>query len=91
MKHQDPTGAAGPSGRPIPLDPDALLDENEVAALIHQSTRTVQSYRLLGGGPPFAKLGRNVRYRRVDVLDWIAQNIRCSTSDPGPEGDGQGR
>jgi predicted DNA-binding transcriptional regulator AlpA len=90
MKYQEST-AAGPSGRPIPVEPDAMLDENEVAALIHQSTRTVQSYRLLGGGPPYAKLGRNVRYRRADVFDWIAQCTRRSTSDTGPERDSESR
>jgi|SRR5215472_18653500 len=51
-------GGVGPSGRPIPLDPDALLDEVEAAFLICASPRTLQAQRLRGGGPPFVRLGK---------------------------------
>lgn len=77
--------ADAPAGRIIPQDPDALLYQAEVAYLTAQSERTLEAYRLKGGGPPFIVIGkRGVRYRRGDVQDWIATRRRRSTSDPGP-------
>jgi hypothetical protein len=72
-----------PAGRPIPRDPDVLLLGPEAAYLAGLSVRTFESLRLRGGGPPFAKLGRAVRYRRGDVLTWAAGKLRRSTSDTG--------
>lgn len=75
-----------PAGRPIPQDPEAALFETEASHLAGPSVRTLQAFRLRGGGPVFFYAGtrRAVRYRRRDVLDWIEQRIRRSTSDPGP-------
>lgn len=72
-----------PAGRPIPRDPDALLFGAEAASLVALSIRTFEALRLRGGGPPFIKLGRAVRYRRGDVLAWAAGKLRRSTSDTG--------
>lgn len=77
--------ADAPAGRIIPQDPDALLYQAEVAYLTAQSERTLEAYRLRGGGPPFIVIGkRGVRYRRGDVQEWIAARRRRSTSDSGP-------
>ena len=74
-----------PAGRTIPGDPDALLFEAEVAYLAASSVRTLQAWRISGGGPPFVALSRRaVRYRRRDVLAWMEARLRKSTSDPGP-------
>jgi predicted DNA-binding transcriptional regulator AlpA len=80
-----PAGLADPepAGRPIPRDPDVLLFGAEAAYLAGLSVRTFESLRLRGGGPPFVKLGRAVRYRRGDVLAWAAGKLRRSTSDTG--------
>jgi hypothetical protein len=77
--------ADAPAGRIISQDPDALLYQAEVAYLTAQSERTLEAYRLKGGGPPFIVIGkRGVRYRRGDVQDWVAVRRRRSTTDPGP-------
>jgi hypothetical protein len=78
-------GNTGPSGRLIPLDPDAMLDEAEAAFLCCLSPRSLQALRWRGGGPPYVKLGkrRGVRYQRGDLLQWLAERRRTSTSDPG--------
>jgi hypothetical protein len=60
---------------------DELLTELEAAQLRRQSVRTLQAERLRGGGCPFAKIGRSVRYRRSDLLNFIATRIRTSTSE----------
>jgi hypothetical protein len=76
--------ADAPSGRVIPQDPDALLFPAEVAYLTGLSLRTLEAFRLRGGGPVFVVLGkRAVRYCRGDVIEWIAAGRRRSTSDPG--------
>ena len=76
--------ADAPCGRIIPRDPDAMLYGPEAAHLSGQSNRTLEAYRSRGGGPPFVRIGRAIRYRRGDLLDWLAARRRTSTSDPGP-------
>jgi len=72
-----------PAGRPISRDPDALLFGAEMAYLLGLSVQTLEGLRLRGGGPPFVKFQRSVRYRRGDGLAWAAGKLRRSTSDRG--------
>jgi hypothetical protein len=76
-----------PAGRPIPKDPDALLFTVEAAYIAGLSPRTLEKARVAGGGCQFIALGcgsrRAIRYRRRDVLAWIEQHVRLSTSDTG--------
>jgi Helix-turn-helix domain len=67
-------------GRPLPTDPDALLFPAEAASLMALSARTLEGLRLRGGGPAFVRLRRAVRYRRADIIDWIAKRRCLSTS-----------
>jgi hypothetical protein len=39
-----------------------LMTNGEAAALLRLSPRTLEKYRVIGGGPPFRKLGRRVFY-----------------------------
>jgi hypothetical protein len=81
--------ADAPAGRVIPQDPEALLYQAEASYLMALSERTLEAYRLKGGGPPFTVIGkRGVRYRRGDLIEWIATRRRRSTSDPGREDSG---
>ena len=76
--------ADAPAGRIIPGDPDALLLQIEAAYLAALSPRTLEALRVKGGGPAYIALGRRtVRYRRRDLLQWIEERQRRSTSDPG--------
>lgn len=59
---------------------DELINEREAAQILAVAVRTLQWWRIRGGGPKFVKLGRAVRYRRSDLLDWIDANTRRSTS-----------
>jgi Helix-turn-helix domain len=65
---------------------DKLLTENEAAELRRQSVRTLQAERLRGGGCPFVKLGRSVRYRLSDVQQFIHTRIRNSTTEVDDKG-----
>lgn len=53
------------------LQLECLLDERETAAFLKISVRTLQDWRLSQAGPPFIRVGRNVRYRRSDIMGWI--------------------
>ena len=58
-----------------------LMTQRDLAAYLAKSTAWCERARWAGQGPKFLKLGRNVRYRATDVLDWIDSNVHTSTSD----------
>lgn len=60
---------------------DALLNEQQASARLNVSVRTLQAWRLKGGGPHFCKLGRSVRYRQPDLDTWLNGNVRAHTSE----------
>jgi hypothetical protein len=72
--------STGPAGRPIPTDPDSMLLPAETADFLGISPRTLEAWRLRGGGPLFCKLGSRVRYRRSDLVAWSTNCQRQSTS-----------
>jgi predicted DNA-binding transcriptional regulator AlpA len=37
--------------------------------------------RMRGDGPSYVKLGRSVRYRESDLLQWLKSRARLSTSE----------
>ncbi|MDW3117823.1 MAG: helix-turn-helix domain-containing protein [Roseovarius pacificus] len=67
-------------GQSTQIDPERMMTEADVADLLCQSIRTLQKWRVTGYGPCFHKIGRSVRYRRGDVLDWTAERRRAHTS-----------
>ena len=60
-----------------------LLSNEEAAAFLRLSPRTLEKYRVIGGGPRFRKLGRRVFYMLADLDEWSARRVCDSTSDPG--------
>tara|TARA_R100000789_G_scaffold64661_1_gene61096 strand:- start:59 stop:286 length:228 start_codon:yes stop_codon:yes gene_type:complete len=64
------------------VNQDQLINEQEAAALLGYSQRTLQGWRLRGGGPKFVKFSqRTIRYRVGDLLEWIAGNTFHNTSE----------
>ena len=55
-------------------DAESLLAEIYAADLLGLSSRTLQAWRSKNEGPPYVRVGRAVRYRRQDLLDWVGQN-----------------
>ena len=49
-----------------------LLNEYDIARITRMSVASVRRWRLLRQGPKYLKLGSAVRYRREDVLAWLA-------------------
>jgi predicted DNA-binding transcriptional regulator AlpA len=61
---------------------DQLLGESDAARLVGFSVRSLQGWRVKGGGPRFVKIGgRSVRYRRRDLLAWAEANLCANTSE----------
>ena len=59
-----------------------VLDTPEAAAYVRLSKPTLERLRLTGEGPCYAKLGKKaVRYRRVDLDDWLTSRLVRSTSE----------
>ncbi len=48
---------------------------------IRLSPRTLEKYRVQGGGPVFFKLGRRVLYKVEDLDRWAEERRQNSTSD----------
>jgi predicted DNA-binding transcriptional regulator AlpA len=65
----------------VPDDQEQYLKECEVARRIALKPKTLEAYRLRGGGPKFYKIGpRLVRYRWSDVEAWLRTCQRSNTS-----------
>ena len=58
-----------------------LLNEQAVAKQLNCEVKTLQAWRCRGGGPPFIRVGRLVRYRPQSVEAWIESRSVNSTSE----------
>lgn len=58
-----------------------LMKPYEVSEIIGKPETTLTSDRFEGRGLPFVKVGRLVRYRKQDVLDYINANTFNSTAE----------
>ena len=68
-----------------------LVTEQRAAALLHVSVKCLQGWRSRGGGPPFVKLGRSVRYEVPALEAFVQSAVRTSTSDLGAPSAGRSR
>ena len=63
---------------------DRLIKEREAANFLGYSVRTLQNWRVRGGGPKFVKPSRrSVRYRRRDLIEWADDRLQSQTSEKG--------
>ena len=52
------------------------------ANYIGLSRQYLEIKRHTGGGPPYVKLARAVRYRKSDLDEWMASQLRQHTAEP---------
>ena len=80
--------AAPAATQPVAATPVAgaqaprFLNNDEAAAYLRLSPRTLEKQRVIGGGPRFRKFGRRVMYAVADLDAWAAERSFESTSDP---------
>lgn len=56
------------------------LRETDAADILSVSIRTLQGWRLKGGGPPFVRFGSCIRYKLNELCDWAERQVYTSTS-----------
>ena len=57
-----------------------FVDTEAAARYLALSPHSLECYRSLGGGPPFYKFGKFVRYAVVDLEGWAAERRRDRTA-----------
>jgi len=67
-------------------DLDAALNENQAGEFLGVSVRTLQAWRVRGGGPPYVKIGRAVRYQRRALVTFQEQHTVTSTTEADARG-----
>ncbi len=65
----------------LPIDPQRPVPTRVAADMIGVSARTLETWRLTGGGPVFLKVGASVRYRPADIATWLDACARRHTSE----------
>lgn len=53
-----------------------LMDQKEVAEFLHIAEKTLEHYRWKGMGPRYVKIGKLVRYRKCDVIEFVKALIK---------------
>lgn len=71
------TGAAATAA----AQPPRFLNNDEAAAYLRLSPRTLEKQRVVGGGPRFRKFGRRVMYAVADLDAWADRSAFDATSD----------
>lgn len=75
---QLPAAPRAPAERALPR----YLNNDEAAALLRLSPRTLEKLRVIGGGPRFRKFGRRVMYASADLEAWADARSFETTFDP---------
>lgn len=53
------------------MERDKIIDEGEASELLGLKASTLRVWRSKKRGPPGFRVGRAVRYRRSEVLNWL--------------------
>lgn len=62
---------------------DIFLDTPQAAEYLGLQKSTLEAWRSRGGGPRFARLGRAIRYRKVDLDSWVEARLCENTVGAG--------
>jgi predicted DNA-binding transcriptional regulator AlpA len=67
------------------IEVDKLYTQADLMPVLRKSKNWFERKRWDGSGPRYLKIGRSVLYRGEDVLSWLDEQARTSTSDRGGE------
>ena len=62
-------------------DENGFFDTRRAAAYLGISRRTLDGYRVSGGGPAFHRFGNRVRYCTADLNAWAARRRATTTAE----------
>ena len=62
-------------------DENGFFKTGRAARYLGLSERTLEGYRVSGGGPAFHRFGNQVRYRRADLDAWAARRRATTTAE----------
>ena len=65
------------------LNDTQYLTNDEAAAFLKLSPRTLEKSRVLGTGPRFRKFGRRVIYDVADLVSWSNERVFDRTAQAG--------
>ena len=69
------------AGQKVPGHNFVLLTPEETAIRLKVSLSWLAKARMRGDGPPYIKVGRNIRYSEAAILQWMKSRQRLSTSE----------
>lgn len=58
-----------------------FLTRREAAEFLNIAKSTLDAWATRGGGPAYIKMGRAVRYRPADLLEWAESRLTRNTSE----------
>ncbi|MFH1490300.1 MAG: helix-turn-helix domain-containing protein [Pseudomonadota bacterium] len=58
-----------------------MVRTEQAAKILDVKKSTLEAWRCRGGGPPFVRYGRAIRYREEDLNLFIESNVRRNTSE----------
>lgn len=73
--------ASPPKALREPKPCERLLTPKETADFLRVSESWLAKARMRGDGPPFAKLGRAIRYPESGLIGYTKSRLRLSTSE----------
>lgn len=79
LRPHEPAVAPTPAVEQMPR---RYLTNDEAAAFLRLSPRTLEKLRVIGGGPRFRKFGRRVMYALADLETWADARSFETTFDP---------
>lgn len=64
-----------------PVTDSPFLSTRQAADFLNLKTNTLEKMRVYGGGPPYRKHGRAVRYHMDDLIAWSDRRKRDMTHE----------
>jgi len=58
---------------------EELMNEHAAAEILGVTISFLRSRRCLGGGPPFVRVGRLIRYKPAHLDQWVESNTVVRT------------
>lgn len=59
----------------------ALFDQDVAAVILDTTTAVLGVWRMQGKGPNFVRVGKAPKYRKLDLLQFIADHLRDRTDE----------